>query len=182
MARIRLQNPDTFARNPGLRDQFSTLDSILPKPPRPLSVSEKIALTNQERAFQKDAIALERAAEKEQEARIKEERELFEESFKRVEDMGTGKKEGALGTVPDPASFENPEDQDLILAFLTEYGPSAGVPVPPIELLQRQPADTLRKLAGEVYRKARPVFLGGSGGRGPANREVSKLNIPSVIE
>ena len=182
MARIRLQNPEAFARNPSLRDQFTTLEGVLPKEQRAPSISEQIAIKNLERGLRKDQIEDLRRIQGEKQDTADRTFEAFDEEFKRIEGARFKKPENSFDTDSKfDDEFENPEDRETTIGFLESYAPFVGIEIPNETLLKQMGANELRRRAGEVNRKLRPRLLEERGARSSGTKSVSSLNIPSRL-
>lgn len=179
MARIRLQDPDTFVRNPALRDQFQTLERALPQDPRPPTISEQIALQNLRRGLAKDQADAEERVERTNRDIADREFRAFDEHFQRIEGSRFKKPSDSFegdGSFED--EFQNPEDRETAIGFIMDYAPFANIEVPNPEILAKMGAKELRRRVGEVNRILRPVLLRD---RNPRAKGSSKFGIPTIV-
>ena len=181
MARIRLENPDAFSRNAGLRDQFNTLDSALPEPPRPMTIHEQIAQDNwrrkltEEQREEQDRIA---KAGKELATGILDE---FEDHFGRVSKSNFKKPDDSmLDDARTIDEFADPTNLHDALAFIELYGRHAGIQVSP-DVLENMGAAAIKDKAGEIYRKLLPTLQRGASVSPQQGARPSSLGIPSTL-
>lgn len=182
MARIRLENPDAFARNAGLRDQFATLDSALPEPPRPLTLTEQIArerwLLTLDEKQREEFEGIEDRRRENADRNLEE----FEGHLDRV---GKSKFKKPEGTLLDDSDFldefADPTDRQDALAFVSQYARHAGLQISP-DVLENMGANALKDKVGEIARKLRPNLLREAGIGAGQRSGPSSLNIPSTLQ
>ena len=179
-ARLRIKNPDAFARNPALRDQYGTLDDILPPRERPISAAEERALANDQRRQDQYLAQLDRQEETDRRAEAKATFDEYDAQFGGLKGARFKKPSAKLGADSSfTDEFENPAEKGAAIGFIRTYGPLAGLEIPSEEELSQGGYTELLRLGGRIDALLRPKLLSSRGALAP--RQSSGLGIPERL-
>lgn len=172
MGRIRLQNADSFMYAPTLRDQYATLDDMLPPRTKPLTLADRLAARRAE-IYEQRAINVDsRAEDSAQRSQLKDELAMFEGGFKPLESAKLKKNTSGVGLADEYLDeFENPAARTAAETIIRTYGPDYGIDVNPADL----GAAELLQRAEEIRQKFREEVRGAASGR---PTRVDALGIP----